>query len=275
MVVLLPVGEIFTIRKVDEILLVKSFSQPLQVGYAPYSGIKEGYRFPFARFFIYPSAYFHTPTMFFIDIPVQVFTLLYMFLFKKCNQNGCDLYAAEGEDYCLQHIPDPDECTHRIIRMVRENNYLKDINASCISVENENFSGHIFNVCNFSEGSFKKVNFARCNMELSFFQFSRFEDCNFENTDIKYSVFAGSTFQNCTFTDSDILHTNFLGIQADHCSFNDSDLYYSNFTSSRLTDVSFIDCNLKKADFVDSRRERVSFKYSNYEEARFKQDTVI
>ena len=200
---------------------------------------------------------------------------IHMFLFNTCQKPDCQLYAAHGEDYCLHHVDNPEACNTRLVEIIHDTKVLKDLNSSCINVEDSDFSDHTFMVCNFSESSFKNVDFSHSSFDLCFLQYSRFENCRFAETNIKYSVFAGSTFINCDFKDSDIVHTNFLGIHAENCVFNDSDLYYSNFTSAELRDVSFVDCNLKKADFVNSSRETVSFKYSNYEEARFQQDTAI
>ena len=63
-----------------------------------------------------------------------------MFLFNKCQKSDCELFAANGEDYCLHHVDDPEACNKRLISIIQDTKELKDLNSSCITVEDADFS---------------------------------------------------------------------------------------------------------------------------------------
>ena len=96
---------------------------------------------------------------------------IHMFLFNTCQKPDCQLYAAHGEDYCLHHVDNPEACNTRLVEIIHDTKVLKDLNSSCINVEDSDFSDHTFMVCNFSESSFKNIDFSHSSFDLCFLQY--------------------------------------------------------------------------------------------------------
>jgi uncharacterized protein YjbI with pentapeptide repeats len=185
---------------------------------------------------------------------------------------GCGRSAITGSSLCAVHVADSRRETARIVRLIKEQTCMTNLNAAGLHFENEDFSNRSFYECNFIDASFSQCIFTGTFMRLVFFDFAVFFYGNLTKSDIQFSSFAGAKFYSCTFEDSELPHLNYTGTIISDCSFNHSNLYNSRFINADLDHSNFIDCTLTHANFIGAKQNVVSFKASNTAEAVFKQE---
>lgn len=192
-----------------------------------------------------------------------------MFQYKICTEDNCTHPVFFNTEKCFQHLENKELCMSELLQYFNEQKIISKLDLTGLILENYDFSGKTFFLCNIAKATFNNVIFKNTKMDLVFFDFSTFVNCNFQDSYMTNTVFAGSTITNCDFSGSELNRNNFVGILVRDSKFSSSDLYSSRFINSNLINVEFVDCNLKRVNFKRSSLQGINFRSSNSEEAYF------
>lgn len=194
---------------------------------------------------------------------------MFMVMFSPCAHQGCSRYALAQADFCLRHLPAPQQVLDQITDGLLNHERFIGWNLSEISFADIPIKGKSFSNCMFSHCTFPASVFDECRIETSFFDFSTFTDCTWQNCTIHNSTFAGSEIHSSQFKDSILFQVSLNGITSRHLQFHSCDLFRSSLIAADLIDTEFDDCNMKRVNFIRSHRENVRFQWSNEVEAIF------
>ncbi len=204
---------------------------------------------------------------------------VFMFELNTCIHPSCQRAALSTIDetgclttrpnYCLKHIPQPEQIKDAIYEYIRTHQKIIGLNACGLTFTDIDITDKRFYGCNFQYCTFSNLHSEFFRSRMSMFDFSLFVDCNLIHSNLQFSSFAGATFSHVLFTGSELVHNNFCGITSYQSSFDDSDLYNSRFIKATLIDTSIRNCNIKRTIFYDVEQKNTSFKQSNTREAEF------
>ena len=89
-----------------------------------------------------------------------------MFPFTPCSVDGCEGFALTGSDRCGIHESDRDAYLTGIIPVLDKPGRIENLSLSHLRFKGNNFSGRIFQQCDFSFDEFEEVNFSECTFLL-------------------------------------------------------------------------------------------------------------
>ncbi len=161
-----------------------------------------------------------------------------------------------------------------------EDTYLKDINFSCVNLENSVFQTPIiqchFKNTNLQEVIFRNtllsnVNFVAANLLATKFEGVCLQKINFSKANLEMASFQtpfphGTTFLN---------DLNFERAKLLVCNFQSANIQKISFLKADLTEVNFENAFLSCTDFSEAKLEKVNFSGAELKEVNFKQAKLM
>ena len=135
------------------------------------------------------------------------------------------------------------------------NQILRDLDLTCMDMEDADFQGAILINCGFSYSNFGRANF----------QGATLIDCNLNLVEMRNANLSFSNMYNTTFIGSQLHDACFLSAHGNCISFHKTEIPGGNFTDSIFYNGGFVDTNLEDTDFLGAKLVNLFWVRNNVE----------